>query len=345
MPTLAHDHPKAMARASIVIVSWNGRRLLERCLPTVLSQSYSEFEVVLLDNGSTDGSAEWVEAHYPSLRLIRRDRNLGFARANNQAIQAARGRYVATLNNDAEPDPDWLDEMVSALESSPTVGMCASRMVRADDPSIVDSCGIEVDRAGIGWNRRGGEVDRPEEEPYEVFGPCAGAALYRRAMLDQVGMFDADFFAGYEDIDLAWRAGRMGWRCLYVPSARVVHRHSSTFKEGSPLKGYLLGRNKVWTLIKNYPWPQWLLLSPLILAYDTAAWGSALLAGDPNPLRGRLAAWKALPRILDKRRSIQAAGKDLALCPPRSPVRMWRTQRRLRRYLAEDDDREEGGEG
>ena len=91
-----------MARASIVIVSWNGRRLLERCLPAVWSQSYSEFEVVLLDNGSTDGSAEWVEARYPSLRLLRRDRNLGFARANNQAIQAARGRYVATLNNDAE---------------------------------------------------------------------------------------------------------------------------------------------------------------------------------------------------------------------------------------------------
>ena len=324
-----------------MIVSWNGRRLLERCLPAVLSQSYSEFEVVLLDNGSTDGSLEWVRASYPSLRLLRRDRNLGFARANNQAIQVARGRYVATLNNDAEPDPDGLDEMVSALESSPTVGMCASRMVRADDPSIVDSCGIEVDRAAIGWNRRAGEVDRPEEKPYEVFGPCAGAALYRRAMLDQVGMFDADFFAGYEDIDLAWRAQRMGWRCLYVPSARVVHRHSSTFKEGSPRKGYLLGRNKVWTLIKNYPWPQWLLYSPLILGYDTAAWCSALLAGDPNPLRGRLAACKSLPRTLDKRRSIQAAGERVALCRTRNPLRMWRRQRQLRQRPASQGDWEE----
>jgi GT2 family glycosyltransferase len=218
-------------------------------------------------------------------------------------------------------------------------------MVRADDPSIVDSCGIEVDRAGIGWNRRAGEADRPEEEPCEVFGPCAGAALYRRAMLDQVGMFDADFFAGYEDIDLAWRAQRMGWRCLYVPSARVVHRHSSTFKEGSSRKGYLLGRNKVWTLIKNYPWPQWLLHSPLILGYDTAAWCSALLAGDPYPLRGRLAACKSLPRTLDKRRSIQAAGKDVALCRPRNPLRMWHTQRRLRRRSASQGERAEGAEG
>jgi GT2 family glycosyltransferase len=153
-------------------------------------------------------------------------------------------------------------------------------------------------------------------------------------MLDQVGLFDADYFAGYEDVDLAWRAQRAGWRCLYVPSARVVHRHSSTFGEGSPLKGYLLGRNKVWTLVKNYPWPEWLIYAPLILGYDVAAWGAALFSGDASPLRGRLAALKSTRRFLAKRREIQSSGKRVALCRPKNPLRMWRKQRQFRRHPA-----------
>ena len=319
----------------MVIVNWNGKHLLERCLPSVLGQTFDDYEVVVLDNGSTDGSVEWVEARCPTVRRILNDRNLGFAQGNNRAIQATRSEYVATLNNDAEPAPDWLAELVRAIESSRTVGMCASKMVRVDDAEIMDSCGIKIDHAGIGWNRYGGERERPEEvKAYEVLGPCAGAALYRRAMLDQVGLFDEDYFACYEDIDLAWRAQRAGWRCLYVPSARVVHRHSSTLKEGSSLKGYLLGRNKVWTLIKNYPWPDWLICFPLILGYDIAAWVYALLCGDPSPLRGRLAALKSLARPLKKRRDIQAFGEPVPLCLPSNPLHMWRTQHEFRRRSA-----------
>jgi GT2 family glycosyltransferase len=291
-----------MVRVSVIVVNWNGKHLLERCLPAVMSQSFDGYEVILLDNGSTDGSAEWVEGHLPDVRVIRKDRNLGFAQGNNEAIRVASGAYIATLNNDAEPAPGWLGELVEAIESSPQVGMCASKMVRADDPTVMDACGIQVDRAGIGWNRYSGQAERREESsPYEVFGPCAGAALYRRAMLDQVGLFDEDYFACYEDVDLAWRAQRAGWRCLYVPRARVTHRHSSTLKEGSLLKGYLLGRNKLWTLIKNYPWPDWLISLPLIVGYDLAAWGIALLSGDPGPLRGRVAALKSFPPVAGKR--------------------------------------------
>jgi GT2 family glycosyltransferase len=149
-------------------------------------------------------------------------------------------------------------------------------------------------------------------------------------MLRQVGLFDEDYFACYEDVDLAWRAQRAGWRCLYVPQARVTHRHSSTLREGSSFKGYLLGRNKLWTLIKNYPWPDWLINLPLIVGYDLAAWGVAFLRGDLGPLRGRLAACKSFRRFLDKRRAILSSGERARLGPVQNPLRAWRAQRALR---------------
>jgi GT2 family glycosyltransferase len=326
-----------MPRVSILIVNWNGRSLLEHCLPALLGQTFVDREIIVYDNGSTDGSPEWIGSRFPGVRVICGDRNVGFAEGNNRAIRATRSEYVATLNNDAVPEPSWLSELVLAMGSSPRVGMCASKMMRWGEPGIVDACGIEIDRAGIGWNRHSGEPERDEPAPYEVLGPCAGAALYRRAMLDQVGLFDEDYFAYYEDVDLAWRAQRAGWRCLYVPAACVVHRHSSTAREGSPLKGYLLGRNKVWTLIKNYPWPDWLLYLPLILGYDCAAWGYALLCGDRHPLGGRLAAYKSLGPFLKKRRQIQSGGQPVALCPPRNPLHMWRKQRQLRKQLYKNE--------
>ena len=317
-----------MPIVSVIVLNWNGKHLLERCLPSVLGQDYGDYEVVLFDNGSTDGSTDWVSAHFPAVRVLGTDENVGFSRGNNQAIRATESPFVVLLNNDADPAANWLGDLIAAATSDPSVGMCASKMVRADDPTVMDTCGIEVDRAGIGWDRYSGEPERAEEtEPYEIFGPCGGAALYRREMLDQVGLLDEDYFIYYEDIDLAWRAQRAGWRCLYVPSARVVHRHSGTVGERSPFKQYLLGRNKLWTIVKNYAWPGWLLHLPSIIVYDTGAWLYALLRGDIHPLRGRLAALGQLGRVLRKRRSIQASGRPPALVPIKNPIRMLRTHR------------------
>lgn len=319
-----------MSQVSVVIVNWNGKHLLQRCLPAVLAQDFQDYEVVVLDNGSHDGSADWLTAHYPTVRLLRSEQNLGFAGGNNLAIRETSSPYLAALNNDALPAAGWLRELVQAMDACPDVGMCASKMVCADDPTRIDSCGIQVDRAGIAWERHAGEPDDSSEQvPCLVFGPCAGAALYRRAMLDQVGLFDPDYFAYYEDVDLAWRAQRAGWRCLYVPSARVVHHHSSTGREGSPFKQYHLGRNKWWTLIKNYPWPGWLWHLPVILGYDTAAWAYALLQGDIHPLRGRLAALRGWPAQARKRRAIQSSGRPVSLSPVKNPLQRLRAHRRL----------------
>ncbi len=320
------------ADACIVIVNWNGRRLLETCLPAVAAQTYASFEVVVMDNGSTDGSAEWLGEHFPQVGLIRNESNIGFCAANNQAFAATPAPYLAALNNDAAPDPQWLAELVRAMESDPRVGMCASKILCWDRRNIIDSAGIAPDRSGTFWQLRAGEPDDPGESPVprEVFGPSGAAALYRRAMLDQVGGFDEDFFAYLEDADLAWRARMAGWKCLYVPTARVYHRHSATGGEGSPFKGYHLGRNKWWTIAKNYPWPELLWNLPIIVGCDlTAVAYHLLVRRDISPLRGRWTALRTLGLALRKRRHVQEvatlSGREAAW-RLRHPLR-WRPYR------------------
>ncbi len=293
---------------SIVIVNWNGRQYLAECLTALQEQSYANFEVILVDNGSTDGSLEFVARCFPWVRTICNDTNVGFAVGNNQAIHETQAEFIVTLNNDTQVEADWLASLVTVAERGSQVGMCASKMLFADRPHIINSTGIEMDPLGIAWDRRGGELDDGKEsEPSEVFGPCAGAALYRRAMLDQIGGFDEHFFAYLEDVDLAWRARLAGWRCLYVPQARVYHVHSATGKEGSAFKNRLLGRNKVWTIAKNYgPIGRLLAHLPLIVLYDLAAVLYALFVrGSVSSLQGRLKGLRDLPRVWQQRQAIQ----------------------------------------
>ena len=170
-----------------------------------------------------------------------------------------------------------------------------------------------MDWTGIAWDWRGGQLDTPaEEQTSEIFGPCGGAALYSRRMLDEIGLFDEDFFMYLEDVDLACRARLAGWNCLLAPQARVLHAHSATAGEGSPFKSYQLGRNKIWTLVKNFPQP--LLNDHLaqIIAYDLMATGYGLSTrGDAALLRGRMAALQQLPKFLEKRRVIQQQWHDV----------------------------------
>jgi GT2 family glycosyltransferase len=299
-------------QVAVVIVNWDGLHHLQGCLPALFAQTFTDFEVVLVDNGSSDGSVEWVEARFPQVRLIRNEANVGFAMANNQAIRATRTEFIATLNNDTRVEPGWLAALVAAAESASSVGMVASKMLFADRPGMINSAGIALDPVGIAWDRLGGNTDDPgEKDPVEVFGPCAGAALYRRTMLDQIGLFDEDFFAYMEDVDLAWRARLAGWRCLYAPVARVTHVHSATGVEGSPFKSRLLGRNKVWLIAKNYqPTGRLLAHLPLILLYDLAAVLFALVArGNVHNLLGRLDGIVGLPRAWRKRHEVQALSR------------------------------------
>ncbi len=298
----------AWPKATVIVINWNGRHFLDDCLRTVLAQAYPNFQVILADNGSTDGSVAYVRATYPAVKVMAFTENLGFAEGNNRAILASDGDYVVTLNNDTWVEPGWLAALVAAAEMDPWVGMVASKMIFARNPTMINSTGICIDPVGIAWDRDGGILDDPSERQVEeIFGPCAGAALYRRTMLDEIGLFDADFFAYLEDVDLAWRGRLCGWRCLYTAQARVFHIHSGTSREGSIFKARMLGRNKVWTIAKNYPNRLFWFYLPLIFVYDLAAvLYSALGRRDFVAMSGRVQGIRNLAGMWRKRRAIRA---------------------------------------
>ncbi|MCB8939523.1 MAG: glycosyltransferase family 2 protein [Ardenticatenaceae bacterium] len=325
------------ASVSIIVVNWNGRHHLQLCLTALFAQTYPNFEVILVDNGSTDGSQAFVREQFPTVRLIALPENVGFARGNNEGIRASTADYIATVNNDTRVDPNWLTALVETAESNPNVGMCAAKLLFWDRPDVINSAGICLDRAGIAWDRLGGQPNSAQPaSPTPVFGASGGAALYRRSMLNQIGLFDDDFFAYLEDVDLAWRARLAGWDCLYVDTAVILHHHSATAIEGSPFKNKLLGRNKVWAILKNYPWPLLLRYLPAILAYDLGSVLVALLVRrDASPLYGRLQAIPKLPTIWQKRRKIQQSRtislqKMRALMEPlTTPRQVWQRYQHL----------------
>lgn len=303
---------------AVVIVNWNGLQYLRACMPAVLAQDYPDFQVVAVDNGSSDGSAAWVESTFPQVLLIRNDTNEGFARATNQGIRATEEAYIALLNNDARPEPDWLAALVQAMESDERVGMVASQVRLAHRPDLLDSAGIEVDLLGMAWNRHFGRpVAQEPTEAVEVFGACGAAALYRRKMLAEVGLFDERYFAYYEDVELAWRAQRAGWRCLYTPAAQVLHLHSATGQQDSAFKAYHLNRNRVWTLIRHYPAHRFLVLWPLVLLLDTASWMGPLLRGRPDALRGHVDALREWRWAWQERCRHAHWSYSVPLAPPR----------------------------
>lgn len=298
----------------VVIPTQRGRQWLPACFAALVAQTYRDFEVIVIDNASDDGTREWLAEQTPSFlwRVIRNEQNVGFAAAVNQGIRASSTPFVTLLNDDTEPEPQWLASMLGFLDSQSKIGAVASLMLYASQPDVVQSAGIAIDRAAIAWDRLAGRdaTDAECKQPCEIFGASGGAALYVRKMLDEIGLFDERFFAYLEDVDLAWRAQLAGWRCMYAPTARVLHHTSATSGEGSPFKRYLLGRNKVWMVLKNARWRD----LPLILFYDILAVGFRFFAQrDIHALRGRVAGWLgALPALRARRAGGQFAIRQMA---------------------------------
>ncbi len=279
--------------ASVVVVNWNGRPFLETCLLALSRQTLAGFECVVVDNGSTDGSDDWIQHSAPWVAVLANDDNVGFAEASNQGIAASSGKYIALLNNDAVPEPEWLEQLLQVAESDTSVGMVASQVTFAHDPAKLDSAGIEVDALGVAWNRHlGMPASDDGSGPVEVFGPSGSAALLRRRMVNEIGAFDARYFAYYEDVDLAWRAQRAGWRCLYAPKARVQHIHSASARRTPGFKAFHIGRNKWRTLFRHYPFARLASWVPLMLIVDMLSWGTQLARGNTSALGGRWQAWQ-----------------------------------------------------
>lgn len=240
---------------SVIVVNWNGALFLDECLESVKNQSYSNAEIIVVDNGSTDASCALIREKYGDcVMLIENPVNLGFGIGNNIGIAAAKGDFIALLNNDASADPNWLAALVTGAQADERIGMCASKVYARGADHVLDSAGLLVYRDGIARGRGRLERDRGEfsiEEDALI--PSGCAALYRRSMLDEIGLFDEDFFAYCDDTDLGLRGRLAGWRCLYVPTAVAHHRYSGSSSAHSPFKAFLVERNRIWIVIKCFP--------------------------------------------------------------------------------------------
>ncbi|MFO7323050.1 MAG: glycosyltransferase family 2 protein [Chloroflexota bacterium] len=294
---------------SVIIPNWNGKHFLPTCLDALKAQTYPRVEVIVVDNASTDGSQALLKTDYPWVKLVELPANRGFTGACNAGIRAATGDYIALLNNDTEVAPDWVAAVADTFERYPDAGSVASKMLLFDRRDTFHTAGdyFTLDgRAGNRgvWQKDEGQYDREEY----VFSACGGSAVYRRAMLDDIGLLDDDFFFSGEDVDLGWRAQLAGWRCLYTPRAIVYHHLSAT--GGGVTASYYDGRNLIYILAKNYPGDLWrkygrrVLLAQARLALEALrAWrGQAARAR----LKGMIAGIVGLPRMLAKRRAVQA---------------------------------------
>jgi len=292
-------------KISIIIVNWNGRKLLSECLDGLRQQTYQEFSVILVDNGSNDGSIDFVNRNYPEVQTIALPKNVGFSAANNIALKTVQTKYVALLNNDTVPHSLWLKSLVEELESHPEAGFAASKMLLYDDPETIDRVGDTYTRAGTGLLRGRGESGSKYNKQEWIFGACAGAALYRTLMLNDIGFFDEDYFLLYEDVDLSFRAQLKGYRCLFVPEAVVCHKASSSIVYDSPISVYFSHRNLEWVYIKNMPSDLILKTIWLHTIYDIAAFFFFATNGRIKEfIKAKWDALKGLKRILKKRRQI-----------------------------------------
>ena len=292
----------------VVVVNYNSGDLLDRSVAALAAQSDPDFEAVIVDNASSDGSADRLVLPDARFSLIRSDENLGFAAGTNLGFRDAKCDWLATLNPDAFPEPGWLAAMREATARYPEAVMFGSLQVDAEDPSHLDGCGDSYSIFGINW--RGGH-GHPFAGPYadgECFSPCAAAALYRRQAYETVGGFDERYFGYCEDVDLGFRLRLRGGRCIQVGGAVVHHVGSAVTGPQSAFTVYHSARNRFWTYLKNMPAALLFISLPLHLAATLALLWNArggprlqpMLVGLGHALRG-------LGPILAERRRVQSS--------------------------------------
>jgi GT2 family glycosyltransferase len=295
---------------TVVIVNWNGKKFLAKCLGGLRKQTYKNFSVIMVDNGSDDGSLEYVQKNYPEVQAIALRENLGFATANNIAIKSVNSEFTALLNNDAVPHPGWLENLLKALENNPEAGFAASKMLFYDNPNIIDRAGDVYTTAATALLRGRGASSEDYSRQEWVFGACAGAALYRTRMFDDIGLFDQDFFLLYEDVDLSFRAQLKGYKCLYVPDAIVYHQASGSIGNDTPISVYYSHRNLEWVYIHNMPTSMIKKTFVRHIIYDIAAFFFFVAKGRGGPfIKAKWHALSGFNQALKKRRQIQTGKK------------------------------------
>jgi GT2 family glycosyltransferase len=306
---------------SVVIPNWNGMHCLPACLSSLKKQSLRDFEIIVVDNGSSDNSVHFITNEYPSVKLIKLPVNSGFAAACNLGIRNAYGKYVAVLNNDTEVMPEWLESLISAASRDEKIGMVASKILLDLETREIDSAGMLIYPDGIGKQRGRWEIDNGQfDQEQEVLFPSACAALYDMGMLHEIGLFDEEFFAYCEDTDIGLRGRLAGWKAVFAPKAVVYHKYSVTSGRYSSFKAFQIERNRIWVGIKNFPLT-WVLMMPYntMKRYFFQLFGIFLSKGSASRfkqshssidiiatiIKSYISALKGLPLMLRKRKTVR----------------------------------------
>lgn len=296
------------SRIAVVIVAYRSRDDVLEALAHLGRQTFPPARTVVVENAGGDDTAAAIRAGFPEVEVIEAGENLGFAAGNNRAIaRCGDCVWIALLNPDAFPEPEWLAELHHAARRSPAFSFFGSRLVDAADPDLVDGTGDAYHVSGFAWRRdHGRRVGEVDEEEREVFAPCAAAAMYRRDAMEAAGGFDERYFCYFEDVDLAFRLRLSGHRCLSVPSSIVRHRGSASTGRESPFTIYYSHRNLVWTWIRDMPGAMALVYAPQFLASTVLAVGWYATRGQLAViLRAKRDGVRELPRLLRSRRNLQ----------------------------------------
>ncbi len=326
-------------RTSVIVVTWNGLHVLRDCIAALAGQTLPH-ELIVVDNGSSDATRDWLAEHAPQAKVIGLPHNLGFAGGNNVGLRAAQGDWLVLLNNDTIAPPDFLERLVVPLDSDERIGVAAGVLTFAHQPETVASAGIVVGRDALHRDLSAvTPVAELPSQPVEIFGASGGAVCYTRAALEDAGLFDERYFNYLEDADLAWRLRLLGWRCMMVPTARVRHIYSATAGQGSPFKQRLLARNRLRLIVRCVPSTLLRRHWVAILRYDLLALGYALLRRQPAMITGRTAVLKELPDLIGarrrmlKRKRVRSDDLERWLVPPVSVRQMLAEQRALATVL------------
>jgi len=299
-----------MISVSVIIPHHNNWSLLYPCLQALNSQSTSDFEIIIIDNASTDDSVAQCRTHYPQVHIIQNTVNRGTAGGLNDGFRQASGKYLVTLNNDTIPHHGFIRELIQAAEKNPSVGMFAAKMIFPNGQ--INSTGICISRSGAAWDRGMFEKDNGQYNTMcQVFGPCGGAALYRRNLIEDIGYLDEDFFMFFDDVDLAFRARLAGWECLYIPTAVVTHIHGASAGYQSDISIYYGNRNTMWLPIKNLPAQYLLYYFPWILGRNVSIFfyylylkkGRVIASSKIDGLRGLMPIVKKRKEVKRKKMS------------------------------------------
>ena len=295
---------------SIIVVTWNARSLLKKCLISLYNQTYKRYEVIVVDNASEDKTAQMIKEEFPNVKLIILKENKGFTGGNIEGLKHAKGEFIALLNNDAEASPQWLETLIKPMLEDPQVGICTSKVV-IKNTNILDSAGGGLTTAFSGFKIGMGERADIYNKKRYVPGGYACACLYRKKMLDEIGFFDEDFVFNHEDTDLDFRALLAGWRCVYVPDATVEHKVSATLGHMSAKSVYYFSRNSEFVWIKNAPTKLMLKYLHHRILYEIASFGyfGIMHRQWKAFLKGKWDAIKFLPKMMKKRKEIQTKNK------------------------------------